>query len=207
MPKKVYAVRKGANPGIYYDWKSCEAQVSGYPGAEYKGFALKSDAEAYLAAGDNNDCGAESETKPEERYDYPLAFTDGSYNPNTKIYGYGGFVAADENTSYEISGAGSDFEKASMRNVAGEIDGAMVAVEKAIELGLSRLTIYYDYKGVAKWADGSWKANKPWTKSYKEFMFKAKFKIDLRFVHVPAHTGVPGNELADAMAKKAVGLL
>ena len=31
-------------------------------------------------------------------------------------------------------------------------------------------------------------------------------KIDLEFVKVAAHTGIPGNEKADYMAKAAVGL-
>lgn len=40
-----------------------------------------------------------------------------------------------------------------MRNVSGEILGAMAAVERAIELKLPEVTIYYDYMGIEMWAE------------------------------------------------------
>jgi len=33
MPQKFYAVRVGLNPGIYYSWDECSAQVTGQRGA------------------------------------------------------------------------------------------------------------------------------------------------------------------------------
>ena len=39
-----YAVRVGKTPGIYKTWEECKAQVIGYKGAIYKGFAEKQDA-------------------------------------------------------------------------------------------------------------------------------------------------------------------
>ena len=48
--KKCYAVRKGRETGIFYDWDACKAVVEGYPGAEYKGFVRIGDAEAYLGS-------------------------------------------------------------------------------------------------------------------------------------------------------------
>ena len=35
---KYYAVRKGRIPGIYRTWSECQKQVTGYPGAVFKGF-------------------------------------------------------------------------------------------------------------------------------------------------------------------------
>jgi len=43
---KFYVVWKGLKPGIYPSWSECEAQVKGYPGAEYKSFANREMAEA-----------------------------------------------------------------------------------------------------------------------------------------------------------------
>lgn len=48
--KNFYAVRAGRNIGIFNTWAECEAQVKGFAGAEYKGFATKEDAETYMAA-------------------------------------------------------------------------------------------------------------------------------------------------------------
>lgn len=45
---KFYAVRKGSKPGIYTDWETTKKQVNGFPGAIYKGFKTRSDAEAFM---------------------------------------------------------------------------------------------------------------------------------------------------------------
>lgn len=45
---KFYAVRKGRKVGIYSTWKECEAQVKGFPKAEYKSFDQLLEAEGYL---------------------------------------------------------------------------------------------------------------------------------------------------------------
>ena len=46
-----YAVRNGRRPGIYDEWfgtLGAEAQIKGFPGAVYKGFASRGEAEAWL---------------------------------------------------------------------------------------------------------------------------------------------------------------
>ena len=45
-----YAVRRGYNCGLYFNWPDCERQVIGYSGAQFKGFQSKEDAENYLMA-------------------------------------------------------------------------------------------------------------------------------------------------------------
>ena len=53
--KNFYAVVKGHKPGIYPHWSGAggaEEQVKGYPGAIYKGFGLRREAEAYLRSGE-----------------------------------------------------------------------------------------------------------------------------------------------------------
>ena len=47
---KYYAVRVGAKPGVYTDWASCEAQVKGFPKAEYKSFKTRKEAEDFVIA-------------------------------------------------------------------------------------------------------------------------------------------------------------
>jgi ribonuclease HI len=43
---KYYVVWKGRRTGIFSTWEECAAQVKGYPGAEYKGFSSRLQAEA-----------------------------------------------------------------------------------------------------------------------------------------------------------------
>lgn len=137
--------------------------------------------------------------------DIPYAFVDGSFNSNTGVYGYGGFLCVGDK-KYPLMGAGCKSDMTSMRNVAGEISGAMAAVKKAEELGIREMTIFYDYKGIEQWATGSWKANKSATQKYACFMNPDNRKVIIQFQHVKGHTGIEGNELADVMAKTAVGI-
>jgi ribonuclease HI len=44
-----YAVRAGRVPGIYPDWPSCEAQVTGFKGAKFKKFATREEADIFMA--------------------------------------------------------------------------------------------------------------------------------------------------------------
>lgn len=195
MAKKYYAVRKGQKTGIFDNWEECRNAVSGYPGAEYKGFQTVEEAQRFLGTDD------EARDKFPENY----AFVDGSFNAATSVYGYGGFLVAGDQR-YELKGAGDDPQMASMRNVAGEVLGSTKAMELAVSLGLSELTVYYDYLGIEMWATGGWKRNKEGTIAYHSYVQSIKDRLTLHFVKVKGHSGVEGNEEADRLAKQAVGI-
>lgn len=135
------------------------------------------------------------------------AFVDGSFNPNTKQYGCGGFLIDQYGKRHVIQGSRSDPEKARMRNVAGELLGAEMAVNLAYGLGMRCLKLFYDYDGIEKWVTGEWNAKKPHTKSYVAMVRRlVKNGLKVTFQHVDGHTGIPGNEEADRLAKEAVGI-
>lgn len=196
MAGKYYAVRIGRTPGIYHSWEECKAMVDGFPKASYKSFKTLEEAQSFMNISSNN-------SQQEILDDY--AFVDGSYNVATKVYGYGGFLIH-EGQEYILQGCADDEELATMRNVAGEIAGSMAAISKALELGMKKLTILYDYYGIEKWATGEWKTNKTGTRNYAQYIADVKDQIQLEFVKVEAHTGIAGNEKADQLAKQMVGL-
>ncbi len=104
------------------------------------------------------------------------AYIDGSYNQKTGTYGYGGFVI-ENNQKHIIQGCGQDKNVASMRNVAGELLGAMNAIKYASTQGYKNLTIYYDYIGIEAWPTGKWSANNEYTKKYKEYVSNKISKV------------------------------
>ena len=123
------------------------------------------------------------------------------------MYGFGGFLHySDTEDDIEIRGNGNDPEEAVSRNVAGEVHGAVAAMHKAVEIGLSEMTLFYDYEGIEKWPLRYWKTNKKISMFYVEEYDKIKDKLEVNFIHVKAHTGIPGNEAADRMAKAEVGI-
>ena len=86
----------------------------------------------------------------------PKAYVDGSYNINTKRFGYGVVLFTDrvgEDGEPEIIKLSKGFDEpelAEMRNVAGEIMGSAQAMKSAAARGLKELVIYHDYEGIAK---------------------------------------------------------
>lgn len=134
------------------------------------------------------------------------AYIDGSYNAQTGVYGWGGFITFD-GVEFVIQGSNNNPKYAKSRNIAGEIEGATSIIKFAMDCGIKNLELYHDYDGIAKWFDGTYIAKKPISKDYKAFADNIKGKIKVTFHKVTAHTGVQGNERADKLAKQAVGIL
>ena len=135
-----------------------------------------------------------------------LAYVDGSFNLSTGVYGYGGVLLCRDGSIRPLQGHGRDETLRTMRNVAGEIHGAMAAIQAAADAGIPSITIFYDYMGIEMWANGQWKTNKEGTRAYKSFIDAIRPRIEIRFRKVAAHTGVRFNELVDQLAKGSVGI-
>lgn len=199
---KFYAVRKGRQPGIYRTWPDCQQQVLKFPQAEYKSFATISEANDYINQTNTLEKSNAATAKIDED-NHMLVYVDGSYEHRLKRYGYGGVMLyqGQETTFY---GGGDQVDLVALRNVAGEMIGAMKAVDYAIKARAEKITIYYDYQGIAKWALGEWRTNNAHTIEYKRYMQEKSNQISIAFEKVKAHTGNKYNEMADGLAKKGV---
>ena len=193
---KYYAVRKGYDTGIFESWDECKLHVDGYSGAEYKSFSTIEEAKKYLYGNDGEDPSFISSQ------DKAIAYVDGSYKLETQEYSCGGiiFFGGQETKFFKKF---NDPENAKMRNVAGEIKGAAIAMQFCVDHSIPKLDLYYDYQGIEKWCTGVWKAKKEGTKTFKKFYDAIKGDLKVEFIKVKGHSGNKYNDLADKLAKEA----
>lgn len=198
MAQKYYAVKNGKKTGIFGTWNQCKEQVTGFKGAIYKSFLTLDEAKAYISGEDANKI-------PDELFTGVLAYVDGSYNVKTGEYSYGVAILDGEN-EHHFYEKFSD-ELSDMRNVAGEIRGSAFAMKYCMENNIKQVKIFHDYEGISRWCLGEWKTNKDGTKAYKAYYDSIKDNLSVEFVKVKSHSGDKYNDIADILAKKALGLV
>lgn len=217
MAKKFYAVKKGLTPGVYTSWADCQAQINGFSGAIFKGFETLEEAKTFVG-GETEVFGdiSQKETVSEEKEATPaeicadagtdaVAYVDGSYDVTNGSYSYG-MVMFYNGGEEHFSEKFENSDLASMRNVAGEIEGARAAMQYCLDKGIKSLTVFHDYIGIAAWCTGEWKAKQEGTIDYALFYRMASLSVDIRFEKVKGHSGDKYNELADKLAKGALGI-
>lgn len=206
MGKKVYAVRNGRKTGVFDTWAECQRQTTGFSGAEFKSFTTREGAEAYLAGEDGEDVFTESQgTEALEGEGTMTAYVDGSFDKLSGDFSCG-MVVLYQGQEKLFCHRFCDRELAQMHNVAGEIKGAEAAMRFAVANQIKRLVIYHDYEGIAKWCNGAWKANKEGTKAYQAYYKSIRSMLNIEFVKVKGHSNDHYNDMADALAKQALGL-
>lgn len=199
MPKKkFYAVKKGVKTGIFESWEECRQMVHGVAGAVYKSFASREEAEQYIRGIEEPQPDAGGQ---ENRL---VAYVDGSFDKKIRRYSFGCVLLTPDGEIIRESGSGNDPKSLELRNVTGEMLGAMFAVKWAIRHGYPAVEICYDYAGIEQWATHGWQAKNDLTKQYAAYMDRCREHIFISFTKIAAHTGDTYNEEADQLAKKAL---
>jgi len=126
-------------------------------------------------------------------------YTDGACSVNTRRGGWGVYIKGEE---INLSGNLEDTTNNQME---------MTAVIEALKYYKTRqnITIYSDsiyvIKGITEWISG-WK-KKDWKKVKNKDLWVEIDRLNqfhnVSWKHVPAHSGVEGNEIADKLAVKA----
>lgn len=207
MGKKVYAIKEGFNfktnekveDKIVETWDECLKYVKGVKGAKYKSFLDIDSAKQFLTEG------SKLLKKGQDSYpeDCLHIYVDGSYNVNTEKYSYGMVAVRSNVVEYIDSDASKDNSKRNIRQIAGELEGALKGVEYAFNKGDKKVVILHDYEGVSHHATGYWERHEESSKEYyskmNEFM---KNGLEVIFVKVDSHTGDLFNELVDEKCKE-----
>jgi ribonuclease H-related protein len=207
--KKFYGVKFGdGSTEIFTDWTICKDRIRGEKGVSYKGFSTKE--EALVFVNTQNEVIKQKSKKVKNNtamteFNTDIAiYVDGSYRDD--IYSYG-FVVVDMSRDvaiHEQRGRGTDEEAAKLRNVSGEMKGAMEAMVYCINSGIKEVTLCYDYSGIEMWALGLWKRNNIFTKGYHDFYQCRKDRLKVHFMKVKGHSGDKWNERADILAKEGL---
>ena len=211
MGKKVYAIKEGLNSktnekieNIIVDtWTECLKYVKGVKGAKYKSFEDRNEAEKFL-----NGAPIILE-KIDDNYpkDILHVYVDGSYNSKTSEYSYGVVAVRDNVVVHIESGKGKSDSVKNIRQIAGELEGAVKGCTYAQSLGEKKVVIFHDYIGICYHATGFWDRKEDSSKEYfmrmQELM---KGGLEVIFVKVDSHTGDLFNELVDEKCKECLGI-
>lgn len=211
MAKKVYAIQCGFDVKnnkkieniIVTTWAECLTYVKGVKGAKYKSFESRDDANSYLNEGNR------MLKKSDENYpkDCLHAYVDGSYNSSDERYSYGVVCVTNNIVEYIESNAAKDTSEKNIRQIAGELKGAIRAVEYAVRKKQNKIVLFHDYEGIAHHATGAWDRKEESSVEYYNNMQKLMNSgIEVIFVKVDSHTGDLFNELVDEKCKECLGI-
>ena len=211
-PKKYYAIAVGRKPGIYTNWPAAQAQVIGCPGAKYKGFPSRAQAEAWLKKPvySKSTVKKTRPVRPSNSDTSPATgevtiYTDGGarYNPGPGGYG---IVLIYNGEQKELSGG----YKLTTNNRM-ELMGCIVALRE-LEHRDKPIKLYSDSQyvvnGIVKGWAKSWR-KKGWIKSDKKPAVNPDLwaelldlveDLDITFIWVKGHAGNPMNERCDELA-------
>jgi ribonuclease HI len=211
----------GRKTGVFTDWATTQQQVDKFPGARFKAFPSRMEAEQAFRAGRPATVRSAPVTRAAgARIKVPTAavglqiYCDGACEPNPGNAGSGLAVYRDGKPVqlwyglYNPSGTNNTAELNALHH-------ALLIAEVAIGAGESAQILCdstYAINCISKWAVG-WEA-KGWRKAGGDiknlsiiqaaYVVYGRIDSQLELIHVSAHVGTEGNELADRMAMFAV---
>lgn len=213
----------GRKTGVFTDWATTQLQVDKFPGARFKSFASRAEADQAFKAGRPASVGTRSApakgsipapTKLHTATAGLQIYCDGACDPNPGTAGSGIAVYRDGTLEqlwyglYNPNGTNNTAELNALHQALLMAETSIVAGQTAQILCDST----YAINCVSKWATG-WE-KKGWRKTGGDIknleIIQAAYAVyirvesQLKLTHVSAHVGTEGNELADRMAMFAV---
>ena len=180
-----YAVVEGRKPGIYHDWVSTKAQVDGYPRAVFKSFKTMEEAQRFYQE--------HTVVTPSTAV---VAYTDGSsINVGGQYYGSYAFIIVRDGQCTRHSGR--------VPYAANSYIAELYAIYACLWTCPESMTIHTDCHSAITTLTSYYK---PGADQLVDAIKALMLRRNVKFVHVPGHSGVPLNEECDSMARAALGI-
>jgi len=223
LAKKFYVVWAGRKTGVFTDWPTTHGYVDKFPGAKFKSFNSHAEADAAFRAGKpalvspRPKVAGTSSTLRSRVHTATTGlqiYCDGACEPNPGNAGSGIAVYREGKLDklwyglYNPNGTNNTAELNALHH-------ALLIAEQAAAQGESAQILCdstYSINCISKWAPG-WE-KKGWRKAGGEiknlaiiqdaYALYARLGSSVQLMHVSAHVGTEGNELADRMAMFAV---
>jgi len=222
VAQKYYVVWAGRRTGVFTDWETARQQVDRFAGAKYKAFPTRAEAEQAFKHGSPRSGGTRAVAKKAVKgpghadhatFDLQI-YCDGACEPNPGKAGSGIAVYRDGIPTqlwyglYNPHGTNNTAELNALYH-------ALLIAEKAIADGETPQVLcdsMYSVNCITTWAV-SWE-KKGWRRAGGEiknleiiqdtYALYNRIKPQMQLIHISAHVGTEGNELADRMAMHAI---
>ena len=111
------------------------------------------------------------------------AYIYGSYSEFTDEFICGGFIIFN-NKKHILQYRIRDCDFKEIKSEAGELLAAMKVIEKAVELKIRKLNLFYECLGVEMWANGEGKRDNNCIEKYYNFMQSVRDIILINFIRI-----------------------
>lgn len=139
--------------------------------------------------------GASAEVSNRNRYHI---YVDGSCFGGP--VGYGLVILKDDRVVDELWGTVEDDALQGMHQVGGELQAMYEAIAWCQVHDVERISLFYDYEGIEKWATGKWRAKNTGTRAYAKAA--QAWGVEIDWQKVASHSGDRWNDKADELAKR-----
>ncbi len=210
--KKYYAVARGRRTGVFTDWATTAELVRGYPGARYKGFGTRVEAEAFVrgdeAPVETGRARQAAASGAEDVTGRLIVYTDGGARGNPGPGGYGAVI---------VRPGGNEERSGGFRYTTNNRMELMACISALEHLSSpERVALHSDSAYVVNAMTKGWARNwraRHWKKAdgkpaLNPDLWRRLLALcdihDVVFIKVKGHSGIDLNERCDRLANIAM---
>jgi len=207
--RKLYAVRRGRQPGLYNTWGEVEEQVKGYPNASFRSFATEQEAQRFMSTATDNQ-GDETDVveapavpssvsrRNDSGNEYHIVQFDGGARGNPGVAGAGVVLMDSEG---KVMCKKSMFLGEDVTNNQAEYEALIMGLNLGLQMGLKNLRVEGDSELVINQVTGHYKVRDQHLLSLRQKASEILEQMeDVVIAHIPRNE----NKIADALANQAM---